>query len=129
MSGRAAIDSNAFVALCNGDVQVASLIGSLKSVSLPVAVLGELLYGAGASSRSAENLRKVREFAQKCVLLEVTAEVAERYAALKLELRIAGKPIPENDLWIAALCLESGVPLITRDGHFAHLTTLSVVSW
>ncbi|MGV3719307.1 MAG: type II toxin-antitoxin system VapC family toxin [Actinomycetota bacterium] len=129
MSGRAAIDSNAYVALCTGDVQVASMIGSLQSVCLPVVVLGELLYGAGASSRTAENLRKVREFAQKCALLDINADVAERYATLKLELRAAGKPIPDNDLWIAALCLEAGIPLITRDCHFAHLTTLSICSW
>jgi len=110
-------------------MNVAAIIGSLQSVCLPAVVLGELLHGAGASGRSADNLRQVRDFAQKCELLEVTAEVAERYATLKLELRAAGKPIPDNDIWIAALCLECGVPLVTRDGHFGHLPALSVVSW
>lgn len=129
MSGSAAVDSNAYVALCSGDVNAASLIGSFQTVFLPVVALGELLYGAGASGRARENRRKVIEFASKCTLLEVTGEVAERYSELRLQLRSAGRPIPDNDVWIAAACIAAGVPLITRDGHFAQLSTLRVVSW
>jgi tRNA(fMet)-specific endonuclease VapC len=129
MNGSAAVDSNAYIALCSGDVNAASLIGSFTTVFLPVVVLGELLYGAGASGRAAENTRNVQQFAGKCAMLEITAEVAQRYSELRLELRSAGKPIPDNDLWIAAVCLVAGIPLITRDGHFAHLSTLRVISW
>ena len=129
MSGSAAVDSNAYVALCSGDVNAASLIGSFQTVFLPVVVLGELLYGAGLSGRAAENRRRVAAVAAKCTLLEVTAEVAERYSELRLQLRSAGRPIPDNDLWIAAVCIAAGVPLITRDGHFAHLPTLQVLAW
>jgi tRNA(fMet)-specific endonuclease VapC len=129
MSGSAAVDSNAYIALCNGGLDVSSLLGSFQTVYLPVVVLGELLYGAGASGRVAENRRNVREFAKECVLLDVTEAVAERYSELKLQCRTDGKPIPDNDLWIAATCVAAGVPLITRDGHFAHLSALRVVSW
>lgn len=129
MTGSVAVDSNAYVALCNGDVDAASLIGSFQIVFLPVVVLGELLYGAGASARSAENRRRVAEFGAKCSLLEVTAATAELYSDLRLQLRAAGRPIPDNDLWIAATCLEAGLPLITRDSHFAQLPALQVLSW
>lgn len=129
MSGSAAVDSNVYVALCSGDVEAASLIGSFQSVCLPVVVLGELLYGAGASGRAAENLRRIHEFAGKCMLIEVTGEVAKRYSELRLQLRAAGRPIPDNDLWIAAACISAGVPLMTRDAHFAHVPALRVVSW
>ena len=129
MNGSAAVDSNGYVALCSGDTDAASLIGSFQTVYLPVVVLGELLYGAGASGRPAENRLRVGEFAGKCTLLEVTREIAERYAELRLELRSVGRPIPDNDLWIAATCMVAGVPLITRDGHFAQLAGLRVLSW
>jgi tRNA(fMet)-specific endonuclease VapC len=108
---------------------VASLIGSCETLFLPVVVLGELLYGAGASRRVEENRRTVGEFAEKCVTLEVTQEVAERYSELKLQLRSAGRPIPDNDLWIAAICIAAAVPLITRDAHFAGVSALRLISW
>jgi tRNA(fMet)-specific endonuclease VapC len=129
MNGSAAVDSNAYVALCSSDVNAASLIGSFHTVFLPVVVLGELLYGAGASARAAENRRKVDEFAGKCKVLEVTVAVAERYSELRLQLRHVGTPIPDNDLWIAATCIVEGVPLITRDGHFGHLSMLQTLAW
>jgi tRNA(fMet)-specific endonuclease VapC len=129
MSGNAAVDSNAYVALCSADVNAASLIGSCETVFLPVIVLGELLYGANASGRSVENRRKVEEFARECTVLEITRGVAERYAELKLRLRTAGRPIPDNDLWIAACCIAAGIPLITRDGHFSQVHSLQVLSW
>lgn len=129
MTGSAAVDSNAYVALCNGDVRAASVIGSFPTICLPVVVLAELLYGAGVSARAAQNRRRVEEFAAKCDLLEVTRKVGEQYAGTRMHLRAAGRPIPDNDLWIAAACLVAGVPLITRDGHFSHVPTLQIVTW
>jgi tRNA(fMet)-specific endonuclease VapC len=129
MSGNCAVDSNACIALCRGDAGVASMLGSADTVYLPAVVLGELLYGAAATGRPEANCALMLEFASKCELLEVNAEVAERYSELKLELRQAGKPIPDNDLWIAALCLTAGVPLVSWDRHFAELSALQVLSW
>lgn len=129
MTGSAAPDSNAYVALCAGDAEVATLLGALPEVLLPVVVLGELLYGAAHSGRPDSNRERVLAFAAECRLLEVTPAVAERYAELKLALRHEGRPIPENDLWIAATCLMAGVPLITRDRHFDPVPGLEVVSW
>jgi tRNA(fMet)-specific endonuclease VapC len=129
MSGSVAVDSNAVIALLNGDANVASLLGSYETVYVPVVVLGELLYGAGASTRVAENRQKVFDFAEKCELLETSARIAEKYAELRLHLRAIGKPIPDNDLWIAASCLCTAVPLITRDGHLTNLPALQVLTW
>jgi tRNA(fMet)-specific endonuclease VapC len=129
MSGSAAVDSNAYIAMRAGDADAIALIGSFNRIQLPVVVLGELLYGAGASRRAEANRRVVREFAANCTLLELTQDVAERYSELKLHLRSAGKPVPDNDLWIAAACVAAGIPLITRDAHFAHLPALKVLCW
>ena len=129
MSGNAALDSNAYVALRNEDVDAASVVGSFENLFLPAVVLGELLFGANASGRVAENRQKVEAFARECTLIEITGAVAERYAELKFQLRSTGRPIPDNDLWIAACCITAGVPLITRDGHFSHVKGLRVLSW
>ena len=128
MSGSAGLDTNAYIALRAGDADAISLLNSVQRF-LPVVVLGELLFGAGASGRAEQNRQLVEEFASNCTLLEITARVASRYADLRVQLRTAGRPIPDNDVWIAAACLDSGIPLITRDAHFSCVPGLTVLGW
>jgi len=129
MTGSAAIDTNAYAALTHGDEAATDLIASFDPLFMPVVVLGELLYGAGASGRSAENRQNLADFVAECSILDITPGVAEQYALLRVQLRAVGRPIPDNDAWIAATCLAAGIPLITRDAHFAHVPDLEVVSW
>lgn len=129
MNGNAAVDSNAYIAVRNNDGRAAAVLGSFRRIYLPVTVLGELLFGAACSGKAIQNRELVQDFADSCMLLPVNEEVALRYAELKWKLRKSGKPIPDNDLWIAALCIESGLPLITRDEHFTHLPDLRTIRW
>jgi tRNA(fMet)-specific endonuclease VapC len=85
---------------------------------LPVPVVGELRYGALNSRKADENLTEVERLGARCRILDITAATAAVYARLRLDLKTKGKPIPENDLWIAALCVEHQVKLATVDGHF-----------
>ncbi|MBI3402865.1 MAG: PIN domain-containing protein [Acidobacteria bacterium] len=85
---------------------------------LPVPVIGELRYGALNSRRSAENVAEVDRLVNRCRVLDITATTAAAYARLRLDLKEKGKLIPENDLWIAALCIEHQVKLAAVDGHF-----------
>ena len=84
----------------------------------PVPVIGELRYGALNSRRSAENVAEVERLVNRCRVMDITATTAVAYARLRLGLKEKGKPIPENDLWIAALCIEHQVKLAAVDGHF-----------
>jgi tRNA(fMet)-specific endonuclease VapC len=85
---------------------------------LPVPVVGELRYGALNSRKAEENLLEVERLAGKCRILDITAATADVYARVRLNLKTKGKPIPENDLWIAALRVEHDVKLAAVDGHF-----------
>ncbi len=96
----------------------ARLLTSVSDHLLPAPVVGEQRYGALNSRKALENLAKVDALVTRCVVLNVTVATAEVYARLRLALRQKGKPIPENDLWIAALCVEHQVPLAASDGHF-----------
>lgn len=51
-------------------------------------------------------------------------DTADHYARLSVQLKRAGTPIPDNDLWIGALCLQHDLTLITRDRHFRHIPQL-----
>lgn len=118
MSGNSvALDTSVAIAV------LAAQAGALLSQSseeflLPVPVIGELRYGALNSRRSADNLAEVERLVDRCRVLDLTVATAAVDARLRLGLKEKGKPIPENDLWIAALCVEHQIPLVTLDGHF-----------
>ena len=118
MSGdRVALDTSVAIDVLAAKAD-ARLLSSVSEHLLPAPVVGELRYGALNSRKAAENLAKVTSLVSRCVVLNVTLATAEVYAELRLALRPKGKPIPENDLWIAALCVEHQVPLAASDAHF-----------
>lgn len=96
---------------------------------VPVIVVGELLYGAAKSARSLENAQSVLDFAQAVSLLDVSRSTAQAYVSIKDALRRKGRPIPENDIWIAAIAKEHGLTIVTRDPHFAEVDGLKVENW
>lgn len=128
-NGRLAVDTNAVIAYRAGVLEVCDLIEKADVILLPVTVLGELLYGAINSTRSQENEQAVRRFLAQCVLIPIDESIADRYAAVRLELKKAGYPIPENDIWIAATCLEFGVTLLSQDTHFEYVPNLLMANW
>lgn len=92
-------------------------------------VLGELFYGAHKSSRVTENLKKIAEFAAASAVLVCDGTTALRYGETKNGLRAKGRPIPENDIWIAAIAKQHNLSVMTRDAHFAEVEDLSIESW
>jgi tRNA(fMet)-specific endonuclease VapC len=112
-----ALDTSVAIALLAG--QASALLAQPRNdIVLPAPVIGELRYGALNCRRAVDNLADVERLVSRCRVLDVTASTAATYAQLRLGLKQKGKPIPENDLWIAALCVEHGIPLATLDGHF-----------
>jgi tRNA(fMet)-specific endonuclease VapC len=95
-------------------------------VSIPLMVLAEMMAGFYGGTQQHRNEALLRKFLAKptIAILLPGRETAERYARLFVQLKRAGTPIPDNDLWIAALALEHDLLLITRDRHFACLPQL-----
>jgi tRNA(fMet)-specific endonuclease VapC len=121
---RTVLDSTVAIAILNDDDGFGSWAEAFEEIFLPVPAIGELRFGALHSGRTVENLRKVNALLSRCRILEVRLETTDAYARLRLHLRKKGRPIPENDLWIAALCVEHGLPLATTDGHFDEFDNL-----
>ncbi|MDX2149612.1 MAG: PIN domain-containing protein [Bryobacteraceae bacterium] len=98
-------------------------------VFLPVIAVGELLFGAARSGRPAENVSKVERFAADRSILLCDLSVARVYGRMKQRLREKGRPIPENDLWIAATAACHDLILVTRDEHFRDVEGLTTAVW
>lgn len=123
---RVAIDTNRLTDLFRGDVKLAEMLAICEEVWIPLIVLGELRAGfhGGTQQRRNEVLLN-RLLAKPTVrVLLPSLETAEQYARLFVQLKRAGTPVPDNDLWIAALVLEHNLQLITRDQHFERIPQL-----
>ena len=129
MSGEFLLDTNRVIALTLRDDSVLEKLQDDVTVFLPSIVLGELCFGAYRSGRVQENLARVAELATSSTVLDCDASTARHYGRIKNGLREAGRPIPENDVWIAALAQQYGLILASRDAHFDHIEDLEVQAW
>lgn len=119
-----ALDTNIAVDVLNGKTAVLELLRQFDTVYLPVTACGELLFGAKNSANRVRNEPRYQAFINSCALLDVNALVAETYAEVRLALKLKGRPIPKNDIWIAALCIVHEVPLLSHDRHFEYVDVL-----
>jgi tRNA(fMet)-specific endonuclease VapC len=128
-TGRVLLDTNILIALLAEEPAVVRGVQDAEAVHVPAIALGELYYGAQKSARARDNVQRVSALAAASAVLSCDAETAARYGELKAALRAKGTPIPENDLWIAALARQHQLALVSRDAHFAGIEGLDVVSW
>ncbi len=129
MSGEFLLDTNIVIALTLGDGAVLARLENDVTVYLSSIVLGELFFGAYRSARVEENLERVTELAAHNTVLDCDTSTARHFGRIKNRLRIAGRPIPENDIWIAALARQHGLTLVSRDAHFGEIEGLEVQAW
>jgi tRNA(fMet)-specific endonuclease VapC len=129
VSGRFRLDTNIVIALFAGDGVVQDGLRGAGEVFVPVPVVGELFFGALASSRVPENYERVRSFAAESGVLPCDAETGRHYGEIKSRLKSAGRPIPENDLWISALAHQHELTVVTRDEHFREVRSIEVECW
>ena len=129
MSGRYVVDTNIVIAFLNGDEEIAVSMEESDEMLLSVVALGELLYGARRSTRYTENREKVIAFSERCYILEINGSISEKYAGIRAALAEKGRPIPENDIWIAASCLSEDAILVSRDQHFEEIDALAYEVW
>lgn len=123
------LDTSIVIAWLKGEQIIADKIDKADKVYVPVIVLGELYYGAQYSLNVQTNLASINKVVNNLELLNTNIETAFFYGALKALLRKKGKPIPENDIWIASIAQQHDLILITRDKHFHEIDGLSVETW
>jgi len=126
---RVMVDTNAYSAFKRGDARLIGILAQADEILIPVPVLGELRAGFRSGNRETENIGELQAFlsSPRVRVHPLGEETAIFYAELHGTLKKAGKPIPMNDLWIAASALESGSILLSNDAHFEVISTL--VRW
>ena len=124
------LDTNGYTALHRGDARVLSALAGASTVFMSVVVVGELHAGFRGGRRRAFNVARLSKFlgGPTVRVLDATSRTAELYGEVKDALRLAGTPIPQNDVWIAAHTIEVGALLITYDRHFRGVAGLRLWS-
>jgi predicted nucleic acid-binding protein len=123
------LDTNALSAFADGDADVGNVLRRQSRAAIPVIVLGEFRYGIAGSRHRSTYETWLDAHLSAFQVLPVTDETAVAYAALRVRLRRAGKPIPANDAWIAALALQHSLPVLSRDRHFDGVPGLQRTEW
>ncbi len=129
MALKLALDTNRYSDLCRGETDTVALVETAEAVFLPFIVLAELRAGFAAGTKGRENEGILQRFLAKpgVEVLWPSEATTQVYASLYRQLRQQASPIPTNDLWIAALVLEHGIALGSRDRHFLNLPQLDLL--
>lgn len=123
------LDTNALSAIAEGDRGAAKQFAAAGQIAIPVIALGEYRFGIARSRHRREYERWLEEMISVSRVLEVNEETAAWYAQLRIHLKEAGTPIPSNDAWIAALCRQHSLPILSRDRHFDLIKGLVRLGW
>lgn len=120
------LDTSAYSALMRGHSGVADRVRRAEQVLLSAVVAGELLYGFRLGTRAKKNLAQLEGFLDNpyVSLVPVTFSTADRFGRIAAALRAKGRPIPTNDVWIAAHAMETGAELLSFDQHFGAIDGL-----
>lgn len=123
------LDTNALSAAADNVAPVISIVSTVRQLAVPVIAIGEYRHGIARSRYAARYEHWLDALLNESRVLDVTNETSYHYASIHLELNQMGKPIPVNDLWIAALCRQHSLPLLSRDRHFDAVRGLKRLGW
>ena len=121
---RLCLDTSTYSNFQRGEPRVVEYLDRAEWVGVPGIVLGELWAGFQLGSRAEVNVRELGEFLDHALveLVPVDGEVARIYGEIFADLRSRGRPLPTNDIWIAATAARAGATVLTFDEHFREIT-------
>ena len=123
------LDTNALSAYLDKTPEAVNMVSEARELAIPVIVAGEFAFGIAQSRHREAYERSLQRMLDRCTVLSIGIETARHYAAIRLELKSAGKPIPANDVWIAALSRQHALPVMSRDTHFDLVGGLRRRTW
>ena len=123
---RILIDTNAYVAFKKNDADAINTFKQTEYIGINIVVLGELLSGFKGGTKESTNIKELEQFldSPRVNLLTLDEETAEFYAKIYWEVKKKGKPIPTNDLWVAASAMRHALAIFSYDAHFANIPGL-----
>ncbi len=123
------LDTNIIAAWLKGEKTIADKIDKAKEIYIPIIVVGELYYGALYSTQVQKNIGNIQRITSHYNVLQIDEATTIAYGNIKAALRKKGKPVPENDIWIAAIAQRYQLTVVTRDKHFKEIENITLKKW
>ena len=123
------LDTNAVSALLAGDPDIENVLANAERHHLPAIVIGEYLFGVAGSNRRNRVNSLFQDLIRESIDLDVDSQTAQFYAQIRFELKQKGRPLPDNDIWIAGLARQYGLQIVSRDSHFDAVDGIRRISW
>lgn len=123
------IDSNIVIEIFDGNKKFADKLYKQDEILMPVIVMGELYTGINRVTNKAKHLKKLTDLLTLCTVINIDTNTAKIYGELIAALYKKGKPIPTNDVWIAALAIQHTITIATKDNHFKEIDGLLFEMW
>jgi tRNA(fMet)-specific endonuclease VapC len=120
------LDTSAYVMFKQNQTDVVEIVIKSGLILISPIVLGELMFGFRNGSRFKQNMKELNSFLEHEIveLVQIGKITSDRYSRIADKLKSKGRPIPTNDIWIAAQSMEHGAELITSDRHFENIDGL-----
>jgi tRNA(fMet)-specific endonuclease VapC len=125
--GNLLLDTSVIIEHFRGNRELTARLEAADSVSVPSIVIGELYYGALRSANFEKQQHQLTVFLRHLNILSIDQQTAFEYGQIRFALAAAGTPIPENDIWIAALAVQHRLKLAARDQHFERIAHLQIL--
>ena len=123
------IDTNIIIYYINNDRKIVNRLINKSNIYISTISVGELYFGVNVSSKKNENIKVLDKYINYFDILGTNINTAYHYATIRATLRKIGKPIPDNDIWIAAIAKEHNLIIATRDKHFLSLDFIQTENW
>lgn len=120
------LDTNIIIDFFRKKHEVVKAIFELENIFVPVTAVGELYYGAYLSKKSQTHIEKIEGFLSKVNILLMDEEILRLYGKIKSILKEKGKPISENDIWIASITIQHELELLSNDSHFENIENIKI---
>jgi tRNA(fMet)-specific endonuclease VapC len=122
------IDTNIITKMLDGDPIAIDIMNKVSIHYTSVIVAGELYFAAFNSSRREKNLKAFQNALSYITVIPIDGAVCMSYAEIKLSLRKKGRPVPENDIWIAACAHAYDLSVATLDSHFSEISQIRLIT-
>ena len=126
---KALIDTNIYTHALRGEIAAVGMLQQAEEIAICSITIGELLSGFKTGRKEKKNREELAEFldAPRVKIYGIDEDTAEFYATILNNLSKRGKPIPTNDIWIASVAFQHGLPLFTKDRHFERISGLTLI--
>ena len=123
------IDTNIYSHAMRGDAEVIETFQQTAHIGISAISIGELLSGFKAGNKEKTNRQELNQFldSPRVELYRIDEKTAEYYCLILDQLKNNGTPIPTNDIWIAAVAFQQGMPIYTKDRHFNKINGLLII--